>query len=550
MAHRILLVEDDALTAEIVSELLRARGDKVDVVSDGVAAISALFKGGYDLALIDYHLPEVDGYASARVLGTMTPAVARPKLVALTADPESLCARDGATTLFDAVMAKPFEPSALFAQIDALLKGPESGLATTSALASWRSHGLDRRPRAFAVPAASAMQALALSTYFDLVENVSSAEALLLLDADRLAELAALRRKGASHLLPTVDLTGARSRELDVSFSPNSPEAWGAVADAVRGFAARSARIAPAARFASDPATRLLAQLFVSERCLEPIPDPRDRRLFTYAGAVGEKAAIVADELASHGLLARNFAERFHVCDACESHRLHAREECPSCRSSDIGSVKLLRHFRCGAVAPEDEFRRDGWFSCPGCAQALVRYGADYARAGETSRCKTCGAAHGAAAVGFMCLDCDAHCDGDAVTTRDVHAYVLTSRGAASLTTPRVAQAPAEAIARNAEARRQGLSPILAELRFAGADAVIASDGGAAFEALRRRLTDMILIAFGDDAQLVEGDRSDFLVVTGRPPEIFCEERDLLLRHCEEKLERPLGARLAILEAA
>jgi CheY-like chemotaxis protein len=69
MAHRILLVEDDAFTADIVSGLLKARGNQVDVVCDGMAAINGLFKGGYDLAQIDYHLPEVDGCASARVVG-------------------------------------------------------------------------------------------------------------------------------------------------------------------------------------------------------------------------------------------------------------------------------------------------------------------------------------------------------------------------------------------------------------------------------------------------------------------------------------------------
>lgn len=550
MTHRILLVEDDALTAEIVSGLLRARGDQVDVVSDGVAAIGSLFKGGYDLALIDYHLPEVDGYASARVVGSMTPAVARPKLVALTADPESLCARDGATALFDAVMAKPFEPSALFAQIDALLGTPELCVSGPGALASWRANGLDRRPRACAVPAPTPVQTLALAPYFDITPSAASAEALLLLDADRISDLATLRRRGAAHLLPTIDLTGARARELDVAFAPNVPESWAAVADAIRGFAVRASRLAPTARYSSDPGTRLLAQLFVSERCLEPAPDPRDRHLFTYAGAVGDHAAKAAEDLATRGLLAKNFAERFHVCDTCDSHRMNVREECPSCRSSDLRQVKMLRHFRCGAVVPEDDFRRDGWFSCPHCAQALVKYGGDYARAGECVRCRTCGAAHGAAAVGFVCLDCDSHTDAEAVATRDVHAYVLTNRAASLLTERRAPQAPAEAIQRSAAARLQGRRSILAELRFASAETLIATEGGAAFEALRRRLTDMILGALGEDACLVEGDRTDFLVVTGRAPELFCEERDQLLRSCEERLERPLGARLAILEAA
>lgn len=550
MAHRILLVEDDGLTADIVAGLLSARGYEVDVVSDGVSAIGSLCKGGYDLALIDYHLPEVDGYSSAKVVGSMAPIVARPKLVALTADPESLNARDGATSVFDAVMTKPFEPAELFQRIESLLRNPELEATTQDALASWRLQGLQRRPRAFTVPASTPVQALALAPYFEIVQSPASADVLLLLDADKLGELASLRRQGAAHLLPTVDLTGARSRELDASFSPTVSATWEAVADAMRDFSRRLARLSPAARFSSEPATRLMAQLFVSDRCMEPIPDPRDRRLFNYAGAVSDAASALAEELVSRDLLAKNFAERFHVCGECESHRLNVREECPSCRSSDVGPVKMLRHFRCGGVAPEDEFRRNGWFSCPTCAKELGRLGADYARAGECLRCRSCGTAHDAPAVGFVCLDCDAHSDSAAVATQDVHAYVLTTRAIELLTERQAPRAPVEAVERAAAARLAGRSSILAELRFPGAEMLIATEGGAAFEALRRRLVEMIVAAFGDDAHAVEGARSDFFVVTGRAPEVFCEERDALLRTCEERLARRLGARLSILEAA
>ena len=550
MAHRILLVEDDGLTADIVAGLLSARGYDVDVVSDGVSAIAALCKGGYDLALIDYHLPEVDGYSSARVVGSMAPIVARPKLVALTADPESLNARDGATTVFDTVMSKPFEPAELFERIEGLLRNPELEATTEDALASWRRQGLQRRPRAFTAPASTPVQALALAPYFEIVASPASADVLLLLDADRLGELSTLRRQGVAHLLPSVDLTGARTRELDISFSPAVPASWAAVAKAVRDFPRRAARLAPSARFSSDPGVRLMAQLFVSDRCLEPVPDPRDRRLFNYAGAAGDAAPAIAEDLADRGLLAKNFAERFHVCGACESHRMNVREECPSCRSSDIGAVKMLRHLRCGGVAAEDDCRRDGRFSCSACARDLGRYGTDYVRAGERLRCRSCGAAHEFASVGFVCLDCDAHSDGEAVGTRDVHAYVLTSRAIALLTEPAKPRAPAEAVERAAAARRQGRPSILAELRFASAEMMIATEGDVAFEALRRRFVEMVVAAFGDDAHAVEGARSDFLVVTGRAPEVFCEQRDALLRACEERLAKRLGARLSILEAA
>lgn len=414
-------------------------------------------------------------------------------------------ARDGAASVFDGVMAKPFQPAELFERIEALLRNPELEASTQGALGLWRANGLDRRPRAVATPAPSPAQMLALSPYFEMVASPASADALLLLDQGKLADLAALRRHGAAHLLPTIYLTSARSRELDAAFSPGDPDSWAAVANAVRGFQTRAARLAPALRFSSEPGARLLAQLFVSERALEPVPDPRDRRLFCYSGAVGDGAPAVAEDLVSKGLLNRNFAERFHVCGDCQSHRLNVREECPSCRSSDIETVKLLRHFRCATVTPEDDCRTDGWFSCPTCRQPLGRLGNDYARAGDCVRCGGCGAAHGAASVGFVCLYCEAHVRGEEVATRDVHAYVPTMRAIALLTAPATIQAPVEAVERVVAARREGRRSILAELKFSSAEMLKAAEGDAAFEALRRGFAEMVAAAFGEDAHPVEG---------------------------------------------
>ena len=551
MTRRILLVEDDGVTVEVVAGILAAKGFEVDVANDGVSGVEKLCKGGYALALIDYHLPEIDGYASARVMGQMLPAGERPKLVALTADPASLKARGDIASVFDALLAKPFEPRALIALVEELIRDPGHELAVGAAREAWVELGLGDRPRAYALPAATSAQALALRDYFELVGDVRSADALLLLDAGRMDAVAAARRHGAGHLLPVVDLTGARARALDASFRPNDSASWASVASALRGFRARAETLTVAARFSVDPGVRLMAQLYVSNRALEPVPDPAERLLFIYRGGAGEASVKIAEELVARGLMAKSFAERFHACDCCSSHRLNVREECGCCRSPDMRAVKLLRHHRCGAVAPEDDFRKGGWFACPKCEQMLKRYGEDYSRAGEALRCGACGAANGEAAIGFVCLDCGSHADGATTPTEDVHAYALTS-AAVRLLTEEASEAGAPRSARDVAARLvdTGRSAVLAELRFRTAERVIATEGWQAFETLRRLFLENLIAALGEDAHVLEHGEANYLVVPDIGPEEFAAVEAALVRRCAGTAGTALGPRISILEAA
>lgn len=64
----VLLVEDDATIAEVVTGLLQARGHAVQAVSHGLAALTALALEHFDIALLDLDLPGIDGLALARQL--------------------------------------------------------------------------------------------------------------------------------------------------------------------------------------------------------------------------------------------------------------------------------------------------------------------------------------------------------------------------------------------------------------------------------------------------------------------------------------------------
>src|SRR5271169_4470721 len=72
MAARVLVIEDDLISQDIIKSGLEAHGFEVDVAGDGFSAVRLLKEGRHGVALVDYQLPELDGYASARLLRELT----------------------------------------------------------------------------------------------------------------------------------------------------------------------------------------------------------------------------------------------------------------------------------------------------------------------------------------------------------------------------------------------------------------------------------------------------------------------------------------------
>ena len=103
---RVLVVEDDPVQQLVLKAALKQQGYDVETVSDGLSAVRMACKEGYDLALIDYELPEIDGLATARLIGDLLSEAVRPRLIALTAKPERLLARAVPFRMFDEIVGK------------------------------------------------------------------------------------------------------------------------------------------------------------------------------------------------------------------------------------------------------------------------------------------------------------------------------------------------------------------------------------------------------------------------------------------------------------
>ena len=75
----VLLVEDDAISIKLCSKFLRKYGCTVEVVTDGLSAISTLEKQRFDLVLMDIVMPNLDGATATSIIrnfDNQTPIIA------------------------------------------------------------------------------------------------------------------------------------------------------------------------------------------------------------------------------------------------------------------------------------------------------------------------------------------------------------------------------------------------------------------------------------------------------------------------------------------
>src|SRR5438105_4649873 len=63
LQKRVLVVDDDASTCELLSVVLEQRGLQVDVASDGQQALDLLRETSYAVVLLDLIMPVLDGFA-------------------------------------------------------------------------------------------------------------------------------------------------------------------------------------------------------------------------------------------------------------------------------------------------------------------------------------------------------------------------------------------------------------------------------------------------------------------------------------------------------
>ncbi|MGE5517392.1 MAG: response regulator [Bacteroidota bacterium] len=150
----VLLVDDNPVNREVAAGLLERHGHRVKSVEDGLAAVEAMRLGGFDLVLLDMHMPGIDGLETARRIRALGGAAQSTPLWLLTANPSERDGRLWRDAGLNGCLAKPFraddvlkllaEPSAV-PEDRGMASGPEPALlALPDLLADMKDLGRDR----------------------------------------------------------------------------------------------------------------------------------------------------------------------------------------------------------------------------------------------------------------------------------------------------------------------------------------------------------------------------------------------------------------------
>ena len=168
--QHLLMIEDDARLAAMVSEYLTQSGFVVTHMPDGELGLSALQDKPVDLVVLDLMLPGIDGLEVCRRIRALPGDAARVPVLMLTAKGDPMDRVVGLEIGADDYLPKPFEPRELLARIRAVLRRHQGGAAPEHKLMRFGALEIDRDARVVSV----AGQPAELTSYqFDLLVTLA-----------------------------------------------------------------------------------------------------------------------------------------------------------------------------------------------------------------------------------------------------------------------------------------------------------------------------------------------------------------------------------------
>ena len=118
MAERLLIIDDDARLAAMVSDYLTAAGFVVERRFTGGEGLAAIERETFDAVILDVMLPDIDGFEICRKIRARAPI----PILMLTARGEEMDRIVGLEIGADDYLPKPFNPRELQARLRAILR--------------------------------------------------------------------------------------------------------------------------------------------------------------------------------------------------------------------------------------------------------------------------------------------------------------------------------------------------------------------------------------------------------------------------------------------
>lgn len=119
---KILVAEDDEALRNLYKQVLESANFKVDVAKDGEQALSLLQRGGYDLVLLDIHMPKIDGITAVGMLKKTPPVTPNGPIYFLTNDNDATTMAEGVTLDVRGYLVKSqYTPKDLVTEVNRIL---------------------------------------------------------------------------------------------------------------------------------------------------------------------------------------------------------------------------------------------------------------------------------------------------------------------------------------------------------------------------------------------------------------------------------------------
>ena len=147
MSQHLLMIEDDARLAQMVSEYLGQNGFDVGHAGDGQSGLTALQTGPTDLVILDLMLPDMDGLEVCRRIRALPGTLAQTPVLMLTAKGDPMDRIIGLEMGADDYLPKPFEPRELLARIRAVLRRRVEGVPPEGKQLRFGTLAIDRDAR-------------------------------------------------------------------------------------------------------------------------------------------------------------------------------------------------------------------------------------------------------------------------------------------------------------------------------------------------------------------------------------------------------------------
>jgi len=181
MAERVLIIDDDARLAAMVSDYLIAAGYAVDRRFTGREGLAAVDRTAFDAIILDVMLPDCDGFEVCRNIRTRS----QTPVLMLTARGEEMDRIIGLEIGADDYLAKPFNPRELVARIRAILRRGRGPGAPEDAELRFGRLQIDRGSRMVRI---DGEERILTSYQFDLLVALAS-NAGRVLNRERLMDL-------------------------------------------------------------------------------------------------------------------------------------------------------------------------------------------------------------------------------------------------------------------------------------------------------------------------------------------------------------------------